>query len=982
MLFDAPPPHVFATPLGVDFCAALIAGLDARMGATPPEALARVEIHVANARMQRRLQALYMQRGPGLLPHIRPVLGLAQVADLAGLPPPVSPLRLRLDLSQLVGRLLDRNPDLAPRSALYALSDSLADLMGEMFEEGVSPATVAALDVAEHSRHWDRAQQFLGIVATYFAADAAPTAEARQARIVDRLIADWALAPPAHPVIVAGSTGSRGATLRLMQAVARLPQGAVVLPGLDGDMPESLWRGLMDGRHAGLAGEDHPQYRLAKFASLMGLLPGEIWAWSTDAPPSPARNRLISLALRPAPVTDQWREEGPRLAGLAEALAGVTLLEAPTPQAEATAIALRLRQAAEDGQRAALVTSDRRLTRQVRAALDRWRITPDDSAGEPLGLTAGGRFLRQVAEALCGPVSSEALVALLKHPLCHSGKNRLRHLDRTRALEVRSLRGRIAFPTRAKLMEWAETRTDDAEAMDWAAWVAEHLLTQYPTGPIPLADRVAQHVARADALAAGVEQVGAGMLYDKDQGAELARLVADLTAEAGAGGEMTARDYADFFTALAADREARQALRPHADILIWGTQEARVQGADLTILAGLNEGMWPRAPEADPWLNRAMRAEAGLRLPDRVIGLSAHDFQQGVAAREVWLCRAIRDDETDTVPSRWLNRLVNLLDGASAESNTALQGMRARGTEWVGLAEALATPAAQMRRAPRPAPAPRSGPRLTRMSVTEVERLVRDPYAIYAKHLLGLKRLEPLRQLPDAALRGTVTHRVFERFGTEFATDLPPDAAAELMRIADEVLIEEAPWPAARRLWRARLLRVVPWVLEREAELRAKGTPWRFETRADWPVPGLDLNLTGRPDRIDRRSDGAIAIFDYKTGSVPTEAQEAKFNRQLWLLAMIAEGGGFGEAMAVSHIAYVGLGAKPEMRGHDVTPADIAETADGLRRLVAHYRQRDVGFPSRRSVVDTRWEGDYDHLARLGEWDETEEALVIPVGRT
>lgn len=161
--------RVFATPLGVDFCAALIEGLDARLAGHPPEAIARVEIHVANARMQRRLQSLYAARGPGLLPRIRPVLSLSETADLDGLAPAMSPLALRLELAQLIGRLLERDPTIAPRAALYDLADSLADFMGEMVEEGVSPEQIAALDMGDHSEHWARAREFLGIAADLIA---------------------------------------------------------------------------------------------------------------------------------------------------------------------------------------------------------------------------------------------------------------------------------------------------------------------------------------------------------------------------------------------------------------------------------------------------------------------------------------------------------------------------------------------------------------------------------------------------------------------------------------------------------------------------------------------------------------------------------------------------------------------------------------------------------------------------------------------
>ncbi len=109
----------------------------------------------------------------------------------------------------------------------------------------------------------------------------------------------------------------------------------------------------------------------------------------------------------------------------------------------------------------------------------------------------------------------------------------------------------------------------------------------------------------------------------------------------------------------------REAETAHADVMIWGTLEARVQGADLVILGGLNEGVWPEPPTPDPWLNRKMRNDARLLLPDRRIGLSAHDFQQAVAADEVILTRSVRDAEAQTVPSRWVNRLTNLMQGMS-----------------------------------------------------------------------------------------------------------------------------------------------------------------------------------------------------------------------------------------------------------------------------------------------------------------------------
>lgn len=979
-------PRVFATPLGVDFCAALVAGLDLMLAGQPPEAIARVHLHVANARMERRMRALYVARGAGFLPRIRPVQALGDLAGPGDLPAAIPPLRLRLQLVQLIGRLLDREPHLAPRSALYDLADSLADLMGEMFEEGVTPAAIAALDVGEHAIHWQRAQAFLELVTHYLKDEAALTREARQTRIIAALARRWQTDPPPHPVIVAGSTGSRGATAQLMAAVAGLPQGAVVLPGIDRDLPRDIWTRLLSDRREGLDGEDHPQFRLAKFAERLGLEPWAIPDWPGAGRPRGGRGAVVSLALRPAPVTDQWLEEGPRLTGLGQAMAGVTLLEAPTPQAEATAIALRLREAAETGQRAAVIASDRTLTRQVAAALARWGIRPDDSAGQPLSLSAPGRFLRHVADLEAKPIDPEGLAVILKHPLCHSGAGRNDHLRRARDLEVQVLRARPGLPSRARLIEWAGQRSGDAGATAWASWVADALLAPPHPAPLPMEQRVARHLARAGALAAGSAATGSGALFDKEPGEAARKLMDDLTAEAGAGGAIGGNDYRDLFTALTRDREVRQTLFPHADILIWGTQEARVQGADLLILAGLNEGAWPGVPPADPWLNRALRAQAGLRLPDRVIGLAAHDFQQGIAAPEVWLTRARRDAETDTVPSRWLNRLRNLLAGSGPEARAALDAMTARGARYLALAERQLTPVAPVDFEPRPAPRPPVGARPRQLNVTEVETLIRDPYAIYARRVLGLRPLDPLRGDADARARGTVLHRVMERFVKGTLAGLPdPDVArAHLMALTDAVLAEEAPWPAARRLWRARMARVADFFLETEAQRRARGTPEIIEVLGEWTEPGTGITLRGKGDRIDRLSDGALAIYDYKTGTPPTEKEERLFTRQLWLMALMAEGGSFGLAPGgrVGHVAYIGLGAAPGIRAHDVDRAELAEVAAAFRRRLAHMLDPASGFPSRRAVRSTRFAGEFDQLARHGEWDETATPVPIPVGWT
>ncbi|MCC5984707.1 MAG: double-strand break repair protein AddB [Rhodobacteraceae bacterium] len=993
-------PRLFALPPGADFPRRLAAGVLARMDGHPPEALARVVIHVNTRRMQRRLRALLSESGARLLPRITLVTDLARDVALPGVAPPVPPLRRRLELARLVDALLRAEPDLAPRSALHDLADSLARLGDEMQGEGVAPEALEALDVDRHAAHWARALRFLRLVQALPQGDA-PDPEARQRRVVEALAARWRAAPPEHPVLVAGSTGSRGTTALLMEAVARLPQGAVVLPGFDFDMPPAVW----DGMGPALEAEDHPQYRFRALLDRMELVPGDVRRWDDAPAPAPARNRLVSLALRPAPVTDQWMAEGARLSGLAEAAAGMTLIEAPSPRAEALAIALRLRKALGDGQVAALITPDRTLARQVTATLERWRITPDDSAGRPLALSAPGRFLRHVAALMAERLSAEALVTLLKHPLTHSAGGRAAHLLHTRDLELHIRRRGMAFPEAEALCAWGArgTAPDPARAA-WADWLATTLPGSPDATPQPLEALVARHRALAEALArgAGAEGTGAegtgaestgaestgaestGELWRQAAGEAALALMDDLTREAPHGAAMTATDYAAFVAALMAAREVREPVTPDPRVMIWGTLEARVQGADLVILGGLNEGVWPAAPAPDPWLNRAMRADLRLLLPERQIGLAAHDFQQAVAAPEVVLTRAVRDAEAQTVPSRWLNRLVNLMEGLPAQGGTAaLAGMRARGIQWLALARALEAdfrhiPPGDRHPAPRPAPCPPVEVRPDELPVTAISRLIRDPYAVYARYVLGLRALDPLHPEPDALLRGTVLHKVLERF--KALEDPGCDPRAALMATAAEVLEAEVPWAAARALWAARLARVADWFLALDADL--PGTPVLTERSGRLALPGLGFILTARPDRIDEWPDGRLHILDYKTGNPPSSKQQEHFDKQLLLEALMAEAGGFAALgpRAVARVSYIGLGATPKVSDTDITPELNAETRAGLERLIAAYGQADQGYAARRALFSEREAGDYDHLARHGEWALQDAPVRLRVG--
>lgn len=966
-------PRVFGLAPGVNFPKELVKGLIERTKNSPPEDLARTQIIVNTTRMAARIRELFDQESALLLPQIRLVSDLGGLVSSTDIPSAVSPLRRRLELSQLISRLLEQQPDLAPRAALYDLSDSLAGLLDEMHSEGVSPDVISGLDISDESGHWKRATTFLDIVQTYLENTTnAPSTSQRQMTLTMEIIENWNTSPPKHPIIIAGSTGSRGATFLLMQAVAKLPQGALVLPGFDFDMPSDVWSSLEDA----MISQDHPQYRFLKLVHALGVPPNDVSKWTTTVAPCPERNQVVSLALRPAPVTDQWLTQGPLLPNLSNAMGNVSVINAPSSRDEAVAIAMRLRKAAQDGQTAALVTPDRMLTRQVYAALQRWNIIPDDSAGSPLQLSPSGRFLRHVASLFYQKLTSEALIVLLKHPLTHHDQNRGLHQLNTQNLELYIRKKGNPFPNAVFLRDWAQNQKDP-NATVWVEWVIECFVGKNDTIPISLLERVRVHIALAEKISRGEDKDADGALWNFQAGKQTQKAINDLLEQAPFGGEIDASDYVTLFNSILQNAEGvRDHDTPHPKILILGTMEARIQGADLVILGGLNDGIWPQSPSPDPWLNRKLRYRAGLLLPERRIGLAAHDFQQAIAANEVWLTRSMRSSDAETVASRWLNRLTNMLGGLTDQDGpNVLDAMEKRGQKWLARALVFQDPGF-CEPAPRPSPKPPKNARPKHLSVTEIKRLIRDPYSIYAKHVLRLRPLNPIQKLPDALMRGIVIHSIFENFVKAAKDDPQKNTKSELLRITDTVLGENVPWPHIRALWKARMERSSDWFIATEKARISVATPAAFEIQGQITIPDLEFTLTATADRIDRDIYGGLHIYDYKSGNIPSPSAQKVFDKQLLLEAVIATRGGF-ENMApasVERALFLGLNSRKE--GEAPLDAEPPEKVwEDFLVLISAYLDPSQGFTARRAMFKKDDFADYDELSRFGEWDITSAPL-------
>jgi ATP-dependent helicase/nuclease subunit B len=980
-------PALFTIPSTESFVDALAAGVLAQVG-DEPAALSQVVILLPNRRSCRAMSEAFLRRADGrplLLPRLTP-LGDVDEDDLAladtdgensawdlEVPPAISRLRRQLLLTNLVRR--------APRglSALdqaARLASELARFLDQVHTERLSFAGLAELVDEDFAEHWRITLDFLAIVT-----DAWPEVlvEAgcldpadRRNRLLAARAAAWRAQPPATPVIAAGSTGSVPATADLLGVVARLPQGAVVLPGLDTWADERTWAAV---------GRDpcHPQFAMAQLLDRLGTDRRAVkdWPASTMAAQcggqktaASQRAALIRRAMVPAECADAWRADTERCD---QALEGLAVIEAPGPEEEARAIALILREALETPERtAALVTPDRALARRVACEMQRWNVHVDDSAGQPLKETVPGTFLRLAAAAVAEELAPVPLLALLKHPLaaCGLAPDALRRW--ARGLEEKVLRGPRPGPgidgLRAALAAGGTDQDSKLARLDRIIGPFQRLLASRTA---PFVDLLRAHVQMAEAMAASDREAGQERLWAGDAGEALAAFLAELDAAAQDFGPVEAGLYPALLDELMADSVVRPRFGRHPRLFIWGPLEARLQRADVMILGSLNEDTWPPAARTSPWMSRPMMAKFGLPPPERRIGLSAHDFVQGTAGETVWLTRSRRNEGQPTVASRWLVRLENLLDGTDAGS--ALVRCAGR---WLHWQRALDEPEKFVPvEPPRPKPPVEARPR--RLSATQVETWMRDPYAIFARHVLGLKALDSLDADPSAADYGAVIHHALDLFVGENPGILPADALDRLLDAGRRSFGSILDRPGIHAFWWPRFERIARWFVEVEGERRAGLRASKSEVKGAliFDAPAGPFELTAIADRIDTLADGSLVVIDYKTGEPPHRKEiVAGFAPQLPLEAAIAEAGGFpGVAHArVSSLEYWALkGGKPA--GKRITVADNIETVtrqalDGLRGLVARFDLVDTPYESRpRPEVAPKF-SDYEHLARIKEW--------------
>ena len=906
------------------------------------------------------------------------------------------------------------------------LANDLATLMDTVSTEEADWDLLEELVPEEHADWWKLTLSFLKIATRNWPLilqeRGSMDVATRRGLLLHQQAEQYRTRGSSGPVIAAGSTGSIPATASLLGAIAHMKNGAVILPGLDRDMSDAIWQELSAGKtgaaeplmrtsHEQAAAPGHPQYGLKKLLEGMGVARNNIHHIGgiddTSTGYARLRETIVNLSMEPSKTTDNWPDFRDKFTDQKSttAFSDVSLIEAEGERQEALAIAMAMREVLNgETKRAALVTPDRVLARRVSVELKRFGVEIDDSAGVPLSETIQGSFVRLVLAVTLAPADPVSLLALIKHPLASFGLQRSEVLRAGEVLELGVMRGNITALVPGNFRNSVDAATKApknsglylstykkqvtgenwqdakllADAMDRALEPLYGLLDQDSTISIGAITRIT--IETLEAVAQNKE-AQTGELYVGQTGDALSGFLGELLQLSNDGEndiEVTPVEWPAFYEALLGSRPVRLHRRTHSRLSILGPLEARLQQVDCVILGGLNEGTWPASTRNDPFLNRPMKQALSLEPPERRIGLAAHDFQMLLGTKEVILTRSKRAENAPTVASRWVQRLLTLA-GANAS-----EAMRMSGQKFLDWATNIdRRPLSKARNkgvVSRPEPKPHPDIRPKNIRVTEVETWIRDPYAIYAKYVLGLEPLETIRRQIDARERGVLYHAIFEEFAQEWAKSKAPDANEFVGQIGEKYFLENNLPEDVRAFWWPRFLDIAHKFVEWEIGRTDSIAKTHVELSAAAEVGASGFVIRGKADRIDLLAEGGHSIIDYKTGLNPSIKQaNSLLAPQLPLEGAMALRGAFQEIKAdqIKQLVYVRLrpsgGFKIDLLGKQKDGPDTQELSANawaaLEGLVSAYENPDKGYLSRaRPFRQGDVSGDYDHLARVMEW--------------
>jgi ATP-dependent helicase/nuclease subunit B len=944
---------------------------------------------------------------------------------LMDMPPAVTRLHRKLILAQEIMKI----PGMAssPQKAIK-LGGELGKFLDEVQRHEVSLKDIEQLVPPEFKGQWSKTAEFLKVITETWPKKLQEMGrvdpEEHKNAVIQIQAAHWQQNKPVQPVIAVGFNENSPAARSLLQAVAKMPKGAVVFQGLDLDLDQQSWD---------VVTPVHPQFAMKGLLNALGAERAVVREWKSQplsaesfvrAPnltvTNQARQKLLREAMRPSGTAEGWSSLQAPKSGKSkkkkpaakepvaksgidiQALNGMDMITCGTDQEEASVIALKMRESLEvAGRKVTLVTADRSLARRVSARLRNWQIEVHDEAGTPLSETPVGTYLLATAAMAAEEWAPVPFLAALKHPLAAMGEDKNAFRSKLSDLENLVFHGPRPGAGAAGVKGVLSATFNRAARRPKGKETPEQILTQQKeleafiagieksgqkffekmtsAQPVPFREILDAHIGFAEALAADDKVSGADRLWRGNDGNKASRFLAGLREVAEFVPPVSGRGYADVLQGLMRDVTVSTKATTHPTLRIMTPEQARLLKSDIVILGGLNDEVWPRRVNENPWLSPDMIKALGLPAPESEIGGAAHNFVQMLSNPNILLIRALRSGEGPAVSSPFLTRLMMVLRGAGLEK--AIE----KKTHLLDIHKAMHAPA-QVTPIEPPRVTPAVDKRPKQLPVTAIEMLMRDPYAVYVKYVLKLRQKSPLDANPSVSERGIFTHAALDEFVKKYPDKLPANAEEELLKIGEETFKNRMNNPTVRAFWWPRFERIAKWFVKFERDRREMSMVLGTEVRGKLEIDTGDgiFTLTTIADRVDRGANDQLAVIDYKTGTIPSQkAVSLGFSPQLTLEALIAFTGGFDgiDAADVGHLQYWKLsGGRTAADVIDVkgdVKQLVTEAREGIEALIKAFNKKSMPY-----LVSPRpaWAPRYNnaqHLSRVDEWSTVKKTAAV-----
>lgn len=740
----------------------------------------------------------------------------------------------------VLARLLAADANVGNLVTALPIARDLVRMQDYLENEGVDASKIDWMELVDdrYATHFRDKAKILGILSNFMPMYAAGRITATAAR--NRDIRAWGGVLDKYKlVIVCASTASVPATADLMEKIAKLSHGRIILSG------------KIAGRVDDFELDTNPYNSEYKFLTRIGVAPGDVIPIDVGDSVIDFMNYAFGNDCAQSDVNTN--------------LNNCHLVHVPGEAIEAEVVAEIACRCVEQKKSVLVITPDAAGNQRIATALDARGIVADFSGGVPGTMTRAGRAILNLLDAWIEAGDSSFDVIYQE-----SGNNLFNAVAKMVSDNMSNFSPQFII--------------DDVESVQvWAA-IKE----------------------MSDAL------VVAGVVLG--------------TADARA-----------FIADALAGVSVRGAINDRADVVVLGTIESRMQTADVVILTGLNDGMFPARGYENAWLPKNLAEKIGLPAADRKVSLQALDFMNLSCGNTVFWLRSTQSGGVQTTESRFLSRViarrgifdtdVDILNAVLARDDVVRKS----------LDYSVPTPPADW----------------SDVYVTELELLIHNPYAFYVRHILRLHVLDDYWVGPDARDFGNLVHEVVEH-----ATDLRPDVLVQQMDArALEKLGRES---ILFHFWHKRFVEIAPVIANELSSV----------PRAYAEIGGA-VNIAGRNvrARADRIWDGGV--LDIKTGAAPTKSQLEQGNMpQLPLEAYMLQSGGFPiqttERSRTPVMRFLQLrnnDARVIEYDADVTAQMMRAAVDKVTELFNIYSVGAAGYEYR-ETGDQKYKV-YDDLARV-----------------